>query len=319
MNTIEYINDDGSVGTLSVFDVIADDYNTKDREEEEVQDEVNEWIKTNDLFIPALNTKTFKTLPAGFYSARIDNSGPSVKALSIELDEVYRLPREEHNKLLSEINTFWDKSEVYEKYNFIHKRGVLLQGPPGTGKTSIINLMTKDLIDSGGLVFYIKSIRELNDTVILVNDYLRQFEPERPTITIIEDIDGLVNQNESLVLAFLDGEDQINHNVTVATTNRVHELNDLLLRPSRFDLVIEVDAPDYDVRYFYFKEKGIDDILLSDYAKLTEGMSMAHLKEVFICTVLLGYTIEDTIDKLTTQDESIKVFAGKRKTKRVGF
>lgn len=126
-------------------------------------------------------------------------------------------------------------------------------------------------------------------------------------------------QNEPLVLSFLDGEDQINHNVTVATTNRVHELNDLLLRPSRFDLVIEVDTPDYDVRRYYFEQKGINPEVLDVYAKDTEGMSMAHLKEVFICTMLLGYTVEDAIKKITEQDGNIKVFAGKRKGKRVGF
>lgn len=281
--------------------------------------EVNEWVYMDGIYIPSLNSKRCKKLPPGFYSVGFDKGQYFAIPEDLQLDEVYKLPNDSCDKIHKEIDLFWNKADLYAEHNFTHKRGILLTGLPGTGKTSMINILSKQVIENGGLVFHVSNANELSMLVALVNDYLRQFEPDTPIIVIIEDIDNIVNQNEPLLLSFLDGENQMNHVVVIGTSNRRHVLNDLLLRPSRFDWVVEIELPDYDTRNFYFKKKGIAEDQLDKYAKQTEGLSMAHLKEVFISTVLLGYTLEETIDKIQDISDNIKVFAGEKKVKKVGY
>lgn len=281
--------------------------------------EVNEWLYMDEVYFPALNTKKEEVLPPGFYSVGYEQGKFFAIPENLELDEVYKLPNQITEKIVKEIGNFWDKKELYKEHKLVHKRGVMLVGEPGTGKTSMINLLCKQVIDNGGIVFHISSIQELDMMFTFVKTYFRQIQPDTPIITVIEDIDNLALQGEHLLLSFLDGENQLEHNVVLATSNRPQELNDLLLRPSRFDWVVEVEMPDADTRKVYFEKKQIPEDQLEAFVKNTEGYSMAHLKEVFIATQLLGYTLDEVIEKLDEQSDNIQVRVCKKKTDKVGY
>lgn len=321
--TLYDLMDDGTYG-------IALNQNSENRENvliinsEEVEvfddeEKVNEWLFMDGVYYPALNTKKLAKLEPGFYSVGYEQGKFFAIPENLELDEVYKMQEQSTDKIIKEIDDFWKKKNLYKRHKIVHKRGILLVGPPGTGKTSTINLLAQQAIENGGVVFHIGNVNELSMLVTFINTYMRQIQPDTPVITIIEDIDNMVSSAEPFLLSFLDGENQLEHNVTIGTSNRPQLLNDLLLRPSRFDWVIEVGMPNEDSRRTYFEKKGIPADKLDEFVKETDGYSMAHLKEVFITTQLLDYTLQDAIDKLDTQEKNIQVRVGVKKSEKVGF
>ncbi len=308
------IDEDGYVTFFTVEDI--DEQTT---EEVAAKKTYNEWIKDGNKFYPAKDTKLCTHLEPGHYSVgRVDGRYFAIKK-DVNTDSIYRLPSTLVTDLVDEISTFWEKKDLFEKHGITHKRGIMLAGEPGNGKTSIISQITEDVIKRGGIVFSLKSIGELNLILDLVHDHLRYIEPDTPIVTVIEDIDNIVNQNESVLLNFLDGEDQFQHNVVVATTNRLAELNDLLLRPSRFDRIIIIESPTPEVREFFLSKKGIEGEDLKRWVDSTEGKSMADLKELFISVVLLGNTLEEALQSLEEDKKHISNKTFQKKAKSTGF
>ena len=125
-------------------------------------------------------------------------------------------------------------------------------------------------------------------TWIEVAKLVRKIEPERPILCIIEDLDGVINvHGEEIFLNFLDGLNSISNIVYVATTNNLNNIPDRIKnRPSRFDRKYEVKKPTDEDRSVYFNHMILEeDKKIYDIAKLvkdTKGLSMAHLKELFI-------------------------------------
>lgn len=66
-------------------------------------------------------------------------------------------------------------------------------------------------------------------------------------------------------------------------------------------MIIEVGLPAAKVREEYFVNKGVPEELINQLVNVTEGRSLAELKELYISIFLLGYSIEDGIKKLTTK------------------
>lgn len=288
-------------------------------EDDDDDEPVNEWIYQDGAWSPSFNSVRADALPAGCYTVDQVQGKYFVDAKPLNLDKIYEMPDGYSRPILNEIEKFWSKKELYADAGLVHKRGILLSGPPGTGKSSTINLLAKDVIQKGGLVFHVSNVRDLDLLVSFVKTKLRKIQPDTPIIVVIEDIDELKNHSSGFLLSFLDGENQLNSCVTVATTNRANTLDDLILRPSRFDWHIEVDMPNEDCRRVYFEKTGVSADKIDAFVKETEGLSMAHLKEVFIATHLLDYELEEVISKLEKQDDMIKTFAGTTKLKNIGF
>jgi SpoVK/Ycf46/Vps4 family AAA+-type ATPase len=267
----------------------------------------NQWSYTQDgRYIPAL--PTVKVIPAGFYKVKYDSQigGYHLASKVVSTDELYELPSDELVDIIEDIKKFWENRHKYKQYNFIHKRGILLYGDPGAGKSGIIQLCTKNLInEQGGIVI---SIADSNDIENYVNfiQKLRAVEPERPLIVIMEDIDAIAGDNSwaaSQLLNMLDGVDQIENVVYIATTNYPEKLADRITnRPSRFDRRYEVEMPTDLVRESYIKNKLTEEDLKEIDVKLwvdkTAGMSLAHLRELIVSVITLGNTFEETIDRL---------------------
>ena len=276
----------------------------------------NEWLKVGNQYHPSRDAKIRKVLTPGFYSIGYSQGKYFGIEESLNLDEIYKMPSTVIDRLVNEIDTFWDKKDLFKINKVTHKRGVLLVGKAGTGKSSLINLLSKQIIERKGIVFHVANAGELSMLISFVHQDLRKIQPDTPIVTVIEDIDNIVNQDEHLLLSFLDGEDQIEHNVVVGTSNRIQELNDLIMRPSRFDWVIEIDNPNAENRRFYFTKKGIEGEELDTWTEASEGMSMAHLKEMFISVKLLGNDFDETVDKLKDQDSMVHNITFQPKTSK---
>lgn len=314
---------------FSIFDeeiVINDIKDLKDLFNGSVSDEdedddapVNEWIYQDGAWSPSFNSKKADKLPGGCYTVDQVQGKYFVDDRPLNLDKIYEMPDGYSRKILDEIDKFWKKEALYKQHGLVHKRGILLSGPPGTGKSSTINLLAKSVIEKEGLVFYVSTIRDLDILVTFVKSKLRKIQPSTPIIVVLEDVDELKAQASGFILSFLDGENQLDNCVTIATTNRVEELDDLILRPSRFDWHISVDQPNEECRRLYFKKTGVTPENIEEYVERTAGLSMAHLKEVFIATHLLDYELEDVINKLSEQDGMIQKWASTPKSKTIGF
>lgn len=260
------------------------------------------WAKEKDIIRASTDVTLTKTLDPGIYTIGFNNDdGLYCKKLNIVSDELFLFSNSITNKLIDEINLFWSKSELYKENNLIHKRGILLEGFPGVGKSSIITLLSNEIISKGGVVFKVTGPRNLSAYIDFVQMGFRKIQPDTPIITIIEDIDQYESSED--ILDFLDGKNNLEHHVLIATTNNTESVPDTFLRPSRIDLKIEIDLPDEQTRREYFQFKKVPEKDISTLVSESEGLSLADLKEIYICIYLLDYNIDDAIKKVSSPRE----------------
>ena len=274
------------------------------------KDPFSQWMVVGDgSFIPS--QQTLESLTSGMYEF-VWNSRyqcPALMKQSINTDELYELPTPETEEILKDIKSFWKKREDYLKYKLMHKRGILLYGDPGCGKSGILQLCMKHIInDLEGIVINIKDSDSVKYYVENISNF-RQIEPDRPLIVIIEDIDAIASDDSyinSMLLNILDGLKQIENVVYIATTNYPEKLAERITnRPSRFDRRYYIAPPSEDVRREYLKNKiGDPNFNIDQWVKDTNGMSMSHIKELFISVFLLDVKYEDAVKHLTSLKKS---------------
>jgi SpoVK/Ycf46/Vps4 family AAA+-type ATPase len=224
--------------------------------------------------------------------------------------------------ILKDIDNFWNRVDVYKKYNFIHKRGILMYGEPGCGKSGIIQLISQQIIKNDGIVINIKDEEDVERFTSFIGTF-RKIEPKRPLIVLLEDIDSLAGEGRSQtarLLNILDGVKQIEGVVYIATTNYPEKLQERITnRPSRFDRRYKVELPNEEIRRAYINHKLSDDDLKNVDVDLwvtkTDGMSLSHLKEVVVSVIVMGRTFEETMDNL----EGMKRAPSARGEGKVGF
>jgi SpoVK/Ycf46/Vps4 family AAA+-type ATPase len=227
--------------------------------------------------------KTIETLKRGYYTVDTSDDILYFHKKDINTDELFSFPDSKINQIIEEIDTFWDKQDIFKSLGFLHKRGYLLHGPAGGGKSCLIKLVIKNFINKyDGIVIeattYPSNIRRALTTI-------RGIEPQRKVMCLYEDIDAHIKQyNESSVLSVLDGEDSFNHMLTIATTNYVQNLDlRIIARPRRFDRVIEIGMPDENIRRVYFQKKlKIEDTELEEYVNVSKEFSFAAMTELVV-------------------------------------
>jgi AAA+ superfamily predicted ATPase len=284
----------------------------------------NQWaIHPGGKFSPTMPTK--KKIDPGFYEVGNDsNVGFYLQKKKITIDELYHLPSDELQDMIEDIEKFWNRKEKYKEYNYVHKRGILLYGDPGNGKSGIIQLCTKYLIeDMNGIVINLSNGDQIDYYQHLIGP-LREIEPDTPLIVILEDIDSIAGEGSwstSMLLNLLDGIKQIDNVVYLATTNYPEKLEERITnRPSRFDRRYEIEMPSDKVREAYIKNKLTPEEILSinleEWIEKTNGLSLAHMRELIISVCAMGNTFEDTMDRLNGLKIKPKI---KSKNKEVGF
>lgn len=264
-----------------------------------------------------------ETLPPGIYTLDIEDGHKLYTPVSAPSDQAVDLPGLPSKYLLDQIKLFWSRADRYEKYHLLQKRGILLYGEPGCGKTSIINLLSKDLIDIGGVIFLVDDFA----TASICIQHFRSVEKDRPIMTLLEDIEGIFkgdqgNREVKAALSLLDGQDQVNNIVHIATTNQPEDLADRFIkRPGRFDLVIGIHAPQADTRRAYLQyvcRNQIPNPELEALVEKTEGLSLAYLREIASTYLCLDIPIDETLTRLQ-KNFKMKQLKGGKATPKVGF
>ena len=273
-------------------------------------------------FTPAFTS--VPKVPAGIYEVIWNRqlSQHTLKKQPFKTDELYQLPSYEIIDILRDIQNFWDRKDKYKQYNFVHKRGILMYGEPGCGKSGIIQLISKQLIENDGIIINIKDQDDVDHFMDFIATF-RKIEPSRPLIVLLEDIDSIAGENShstSRLLNILDGVKQIEDVVYIATTNYPEKLQDRITnRPSRFDRRYKVELPNEEIREAYILHKLTDEdikgIDVQEWVKRTEGMSLSHLKEVVISTIVMGREFEEVMDNL----EGLKKAPSIKGSGKVGF
>ncbi|VVB85385.1 Proteasome-activating nucleotidase 1 [uncultured archaeon] len=189
--------------------------------------------------------------------------------------------------------------ELFAEVGVEPPNGILLYGPPGTGKT----LIAKAVAHRAKATFIRMSGTELVQKYIgegarLVRDVFNIAREKAPSIVFIDEIDAVgsrrsydgttgsseVNRTMVQLLAELDGFDKRGDVRVVAATNRIDLLDPALLRPGRFDRIIEVPRPDTEGRLeilkIHSRNMRLDNVDFDELVELTEGLSGADLKAI---------------------------------------
>ena len=263
-----------------------------------------QYILKDGNYVPMQST--ILELPAGCYKPTMNQYNGDICATpkEIVLPHLYNLPNNLHKELLDDIKHFWESEERYRKFGNVYKRNILLYSVPGNGKTSLINQICQQVInDYNGLVMSIDDEEGL-ETYPKLMQKIRQIEPKRKIVTVIEDFERLVQKDylSALLLQILDGTEQFDGVVTVATTNYPNKINkQYTARPSRFNIIREYKKPDAKVRKFYITNKLADAGIIIDekvgedidrYVKNSEGFTFDYVKEV-IEAMFVGEIPED--------------------------
>jgi len=151
------------------------------------------------------------------------------------------------------------KPEIFQRIGVEPPKGILLFGSPGTGKT----LIAKAVAHEAKATFIRMSGSELVHKFIgegagLVRELFMLAREKAPAIVFIDEIDavGSMRTNDGTsgsaevqrtlmqLLAEMDGFDNRGDVRIMAATNRVDMLDPALLRPGRFDRIIEIPLPD---------------------------------------------------------------------------
>ncbi|MFB6074276.1 MAG: proteasome-activating nucleotidase [Haloarculaceae archaeon] len=188
-------------------------------------------------------------------------------------------------------------AEQFREVGIDPPSGVLLHGPPGTGKTMLAKAVANEtdatFIKMAGSELVRKFIGE---GARLVRDLFELAAEREPAVIFIDEIDAIaarrtesktsgdaeVQRTMMQLLSEMDGFDERGEIRIIAATNRFDMLDRAILRPGRFDRLIEVPSPDPEGR-----ERILDihtgemclhgDVDLATLAHETDGLTGAEL------------------------------------------
>jgi hypothetical protein len=239
-------------------------------------------------------------IPPGIYRMSMEpNRGEVFLRQHNDTDALIALPDSGSEEVLAEIDEFKGLRPKFREYGFLYKRGILLWGPPGSGKTCTLQLAMRSMIETHNAIGVLVDHPGVAASCLQT---LRRIEPERQIVALMEDLDALCEQyDESAYLSLLDGESQVDNIIFIATTNYPEKLDKRFTdRPSRFDTVRYVGMPSANARRLYLVTKSpqLDAGTVEAMVRVSEGYSIAHLRELVILTQCFGKTVEDAAKRI---------------------
>ena len=189
--------------------------------------------------------------------------------------------------------------EAYDYVNVETPKGVLLHGPPGTGKTLIAKALAKmtesNFISIKGPELLSKWVGESEKGV---REIFRKARQVAPCIIFLDEVDSLVPRRGSgnsdshvtenivsQILTEIDGLEELHNVLIIGATNRLDIVDEALLRPGRFDRIIEVGNPDSKGRKHIFeihtKKKPLEsNVDIKKLVEITDGFSGAEIASI---------------------------------------
>jgi len=212
------------------------------------------------------------------------------------------------------------KPELFEKIGIEPPKGVLLYGPPGTGKTLLAKAVAHETEATFIRIIGSELVQKfIGEGARLVREIFNLAKQKAPTILFIDELDAIGSQRLKVatsgdrevqrtlmqLLSELDGFEQRGDVKIIGATNRVDILDPALLRPGRFDRMIEFPIPDEEARKSIFKihtrrlnmEEKVD---INRLVNLTEGATGADIKA--IATEAGMFAIRKEAERIVSKD-----------------
>ena len=189
--------------------------------------------------------------------------------------------------------------EAYDYVDVEAPKGVLLHGPPGTGKTLIAKALAKmtesNFISIKGPELLSKWVGESKKGV---REIFRKARQAAPCIIFLDEVDALVPRRGSgssdshvtenivsQILTEIDGLEELHNVLIIGATNRLDIVDEALLRPGRFDRIIEIGNPDSKARKHIFeihtKKKPLENnVDIKKLVEITNGFSGAEIAAI---------------------------------------
>lgn len=167
-------------------------------------------------------------------------------------------------------------------------RNILFYGPPGTGKTTLARLVARGA--GSGRTLRVEADALARAGVSAVVGFVRIL---RPAVVLFDDMDRCMDNVVELLHCFEQGGTlKSSGTMMVGTINVVSQVDPALLRPGRFDEVIEVAEPASEHRRriveHYARESGLPLSLVDAIHEGTAGFSPADVREVVQSIAVVG-------------------------------
>src|SRR5881396_3729419 len=150
----------------------------------------------------------------------------------------------------------FQEAKLFEQIKLVAPKGILLYGPPGCGKT----MLAKAIATENDMTFFNISIADVlskwvGESERIVKEIFRQAHEKKPSIVFFDEIEALftvrgmmdtsgVHKNIiAQILSEMDGLIQMENVFVLGATNRADLVDPALLRPGRFDEIIEIPRP----------------------------------------------------------------------------
>jgi proteasome-associated ATPase len=146
--------------------------------------------------------------------------------------------------------------KLFASVNLKAPKGILLHGPPGCGKT----LLAKAVATEHEMTFFNISVADIlskwvGESERIIKELFKQAKENRPAIIFFDEIEALFTTRGRLdtsgvhkniigqILAEMDGIVELEDVYVIGATNRPDLLDPALMRPGRFDEIIEINRP----------------------------------------------------------------------------
>ncbi len=193
---------------------------------------------------------------------------------------------------------------LYDKLGHKMPRGILLHGHSGTGKTLLAKAVATqseaNFVSVRGPELLSKWVGESERGI---REIFRRARQASPCVIFFDEIDSIApirgaggetavaERVVSQLLTELDGMENLRGVVVLAATNRADMIDPALLRPGRFDKIIQIPIPDKDSRRsildiniksipIVLDPNNPDHVDLDKIAEITDGMSGADVAAI---------------------------------------
>jgi len=283
-------------------------------DDEKLQPEVlDKLIVNNEDYRNALREIT----PSGMREVYIEN--PDVKWTDVGgLEDVKR-------ELQEAVEWPMKYPTLYDKLGHHMPRGILLHGTSGTGKTMLAKAVATEseanFISVRGPELLSKWVGESERGI---REIFRRARQSSPCVVFFDEIDSIApirgggvesavtERVVSQLLTELDGMTDIHGVIVLAASNRADMIDPALLRPGRFDKVIQIPLPDLITRKRILEISAADIPVITDasnvdhvnfdkIAESTDGFSGADVAA--IANTAVSLVIHEYLDKHPTEKE----------------